>query len=82
MREAQVQTALLSEQFVVLVVDDQPIIGESVRRLLHGVSDARVEVCTHALDAVARAKALRPSVILQDLVMPDGDGMDCRPPTR
>lgn len=70
------QTALSSEQLVVLVVDDQPIIGESVRRLLHGVSDARVEVCTRALDAVARAKVLRPSVILQDLVMPDGDGMD------
>ena len=66
----------VSQPFVVLIVDDQPIIIEGVRRLLAKVTDARIESCMHATEALARAIALRPAVILQDLYMPDGDGLE------
>ena len=66
----------VSQPFTVLVVDDQPIVGEGVRRLLSVVPEARVEVCVHGADALAQARALQPAVILQDLSMPDADGLD------
>ena len=62
--------------FTVLVVDDQPIIIEGVRRLLTVLPDAKLESCMKAQDALARAKSLRPAVILQDIHMPDGDGLE------
>ena len=61
--------------FTVLLVDDQPIVGEGARRLLAPVAGLRLEVCTKAGEALALAKQLRPAVILQDLNMPDGSGM-------
>jgi response regulator RpfG family c-di-GMP phosphodiesterase len=57
--------------FVVLIVDDQAIVIEGVRRLLASVPDARLESCSKAMDALARAKTL-----LQDIHLPDGDGLD------
>lgn len=64
------------QPFTVLVVDDQPIIGEGVRRILAALPQARVEVCAAAAEALARARALKPAVILQDIHMPDGDGLE------
>jgi response regulator RpfG family c-di-GMP phosphodiesterase len=66
----------LTPTFVVLIVDDQPIIIEGVRRLLSVLPQARVESCTRASDALARALQLVPAVILQDIHMPDGDGLE------
>ena len=66
----------VSQPFTVLVVDDQSLVGEGVRRLLAVLPDARVEVCERAVDALALARRLQPAVILQDLFMPDGDGLD------
>ena len=66
----------VSRPFTVLVVDDQPIIVEGVRRLLAVLPDARLESCMKATEALARAKSLRPAVILQDIHMPDGDGLE------
>jgi response regulator RpfG family c-di-GMP phosphodiesterase len=60
--------------FVVLLVDDQPIVAEGVRRLLEPIG-VRLEVCSKAVEGLARAKELHPAVILQDLNLPDGDGM-------
>ncbi len=60
----------------VLLVDDQPMIGEAVRRLIAGEADIAVEFCRDAdaaLDAVAH---FQPTVILQDLVMPGIEGLD------
>jgi response regulator RpfG family c-di-GMP phosphodiesterase len=62
--------------FTVLVVDDQPIIVEGVRRLLAVLPDAKVEACAKAVVALERAKEIRPDVILQDIHMPDGDGLE------
>ena len=66
----------VSRPFTVLVVDDQPIIVEGVRRLLAVLPDAKLESCMKASDALARAKTLKPAVILQDIHMPDGDGLE------
>jgi response regulator RpfG family c-di-GMP phosphodiesterase len=58
------------------VVDDQPLVGEGVRRLLAQVPEATVELCTHAAQALEMARRLQPAVILQDILMPDGDGLE------
>ena len=66
----------IADPYDVLVVDDQPMIIEAVRRLLRSDSNARVHGCGLALEALARAKDLLPAVILQDLTMTDGYGLD------
>lgn len=62
-------------RIVVLLVDDQPIIGEAVRRALSGEQDIDLHYCSVAKDAIPMAESLRPTVIMQDLLMPDVDGM-------
>lgn len=64
------------ERPVVLLVDDQMIIGEAVRRMLVPHPDISFHFCQNGADAVAAAVRVSPSVILQDLVMPDIDGLD------
>lgn len=61
---------------VVLLVDDQMIIAEAVRRILAAHQDISFHFCQKGTDAIATAARLRPTVILQDLVMPDADGLD------
>ncbi len=65
-----------ADHYDVLVVDDQPMIIEAVRRSLVVDSKARIHGCSSALDALDRAIELRPAVILQDLTMPDVNGLD------
>jgi two-component system chemotaxis family response regulator WspR len=60
----------------VLLVDDQPVIAMMVRKMLAGDPAIEVHVCAHATEAVARAREVRPTVILQDLVMPEANGLD------
>lgn len=60
---------------VVLLVDDQAIIAEAIRRALADEPDVEFHYCGRAQDAIAQARALRPTVILQDLVLPDIDGL-------
>lgn len=60
----------------ILIVDDQPIIGEAVRRMLAPHSEFTLTVCTKAAEALDAVRTIRPDVILQDLVMPDGDGLE------
>lgn len=61
---------------VVLLVDDQLIIGEAVRRILAGQEGIEFHFCQKGAEALATAARLKPTVILQDLVMPDADGLD------
>lgn len=58
----------------VLLVDDQLIIVEALRRMLADQPDIEYHYVTDARQAVATAMRLQPTVILQDLVMPDIDG--------
>jgi len=60
----------------VLLVDDQPIIGEAIRRLLVDESKIDFHFCAKPVEAVKLASQIRPTVILQDLVMPDIDGLE------
>jgi phosphoserine phosphatase RsbU/P len=59
----------------VLLVDDQAIVGESVRRMLEPETDIHFHYCQDPTQAIATANAIEPTVILQDLVMPDIDGL-------
>jgi len=60
----------------VLLIDDQPMIGEAVRRLLADQADISYLFCREADKAFDTAEQFRPTVILQDLVMPGIDGLD------
>ena len=60
----------------VLLVDDQLIIVEAIRRMLAGHPDIEFHFVTDAASAFQAAVELRPTVILQDLVMPGSDGFD------
>ncbi len=59
-----------------MIVDDHPVVREGLRGMLE--SDPGVDVVGEAGsgdEAVARARELRPDVILMDLRMPSGDGV-------
>ncbi len=59
----------------VLLVDDQPIIGEAVRRMLASQGDIRFRYCQDPTRAVEMAREVETTVILSDLVMPQLDGL-------
>jgi two-component system sensor histidine kinase/response regulator len=61
---------------VVLLVDDQAMVAFMVRRAVQGHPDIELHYCPRAADALAQALSLQPTVILQDLVMPDIDGLE------
>jgi CheY-like chemotaxis protein len=63
------------DRIVVLLVDDQAIIGEAVRRQLHGEKEIEFHYCANPTEAVGRAGEVKPTVILQDLTMPEMDGL-------
>lgn len=60
----------------VLLVDDQALIGEAVRRVLASTDDTEFHYCQDPLTALDAAITFRPTVILQDLVMPGVDGLE------
>jgi len=60
----------------VLLVDDQPIVAEAIRRMLADQDDIVFHYCRDSDKAVDAAIECKPTVILQDLVMPDTDGME------
>ena len=64
------------ERVDVLLVDDQMIIAEAVRRMFIGEAGVKFHYCAKGTDALATAARINPTVILQDLVMPDADGLD------
>jgi phosphoserine phosphatase RsbU/P len=70
-----VDTRLTEHKVTVLLIDDQPIIGEAVRRMLAGEPDVVFHYCKDATRAVEEASRIGPTVILQDLVMPEIDGL-------
>ena len=60
---------------MVLLVDDQAMIGEAVRRGLSHEENIDFHFCADPHHAIAQAMRIKPTVILQDLVMPGLDGL-------
>ncbi len=61
-------------RLVVLLVDDQMMVAEGIRRMLASEADIEFHYCPEPKKAVAMALEIRPTVILQDLIMPGMDG--------
>ncbi len=59
----------------VLLIDDQAIVAESVRRMLSSEPDIVFHFCQDPAKAIETANEIQPTVILQDLIMPDIDGL-------
>lgn len=65
----------MANECLVLLVDDQPIVAEALRRILADEPDIRLVACHDAAQALSKACEIRPTIILQDLVMPEVDGL-------
>lgn len=61
---------------MVLLVDDQAMVGEAVRRALEPETDIDFHFCSDPSKVISLAEQIRPSVILQDLLMPGIDGIE------
>src|ERR1039458_7511230 len=60
---------------MVLLLDDQAMVCEAVRRALANQTDIDFHYCADAREALTIANQIKPTVILQDLVMPSVDGL-------
>lgn len=66
---------LTEHPVTVLLIDDQKMVGETVRRMLADQPDIRLFFLDDPTRALELASDIRPTVILQDLVMPQLDGL-------
>jgi len=66
---------LTQHPITVLLIDDQPIIAEAIRRMLATEEDIAFHYCSDPAQSIKMVKQHLPTVILQDLVMPDIDGL-------
>ncbi|MDD5204867.1 MAG: SpoIIE family protein phosphatase [Desulfobacterales bacterium] len=73
--KANLSVALGKHEITVLLVDDQPIVSEAVRRMLASEKDIVFHYCQDPTAAIKMATNISPTVILQDLVMPEVDGL-------
>jgi two-component system, NarL family, response regulator LiaR len=66
----------VSVQIRVFIVDDHPMIRTGLAAMIDGETDLlRVGEAAHGQDAVRLIPAVRPDVVLMDLVMPQLDGV-------
>jgi len=64
----------------VLIVDDHAVVRAGLRMLIDAEDDLEAAgEAGSARDAIFRARELQPDVILMDVVMPDGNGLDAIP---
>ncbi len=74
-QDGQTPLQLPEYHVMVLLVDDQAMMCEAVRRYLANQPDIDFHYCANPKEAVAVANQIKPTVILQDLVMPGMDGL-------
>jgi uncharacterized NAD(P)/FAD-binding protein YdhS/CheY-like chemotaxis protein len=60
----------------VLLIDDQPMMGEVVKRILGAAGGIELRVVTRPDEALAAAREFAPTVILQDVEMPGINGFE------
>ena len=65
----------MNDPIAVLLIDDQAIIAEAVQKMLAAETDITFHYCADPLQALKVAQSFQPTVILQDLVMPQMDGL-------
>jgi len=63
-------------QIVVLLVDDQAIIGAAIQGMLARERGITVHFCQDAQAALDEARRIEPTIILQDLAMPGLSGLE------
>lgn len=68
-------TSLSDHSITVLLIDDQQIVAEAIRRMLESEKDIVFVYCADPTRAITVANELSPTIILQDLVMPELDGL-------
>jgi two-component system chemotaxis family response regulator WspR len=76
MESPDTEKSLTKYKVRILLVDDQLIIVEALRRMLMGEDDIEFHFVTDAAQALQSAIEMQPTVILQDLVMPGSDGFE------
>lgn len=64
-----------SSRVIVLLIDDQPMIAEAVCRALINEPDMDFHYCQYPDKAIEKAIQIHLTVILQDLIMPEIDGL-------
>jgi DNA-binding NarL/FixJ family response regulator len=66
----------MPEEITVLLVDDHALVRNALRRLLEDEADLTVVgEASDGFEAVQKARALRPKVVLMDCAMPGMDGL-------
>lgn len=73
--EDTVSADLNSHGAMVLLVDDQVMVGEAIRRALVPEANIDFHYCSDPYKALSVAIQTKPTVILQDLVLPGVDGL-------
>jgi len=63
-------------QPILLLVDEQQLVHKGMRKMLAEAPDIEIHSCFDGLQAVEAAEHLGPTVILQDINMPDISGLD------
>ena len=66
----------MEDKVMVFLVDDQAMIGEAVRRQLSSEPNIDFHYSANGAEAILLATKIKPTVILQDLIMPGIDGLD------
>lgn len=65
----------MSNRIRVFLNDDQLIVGETIKEMLSTEGDIDFEYCPTPIKALQSAVEFKPTVILQDLTMPEIDGL-------
>ncbi|MEB3148633.1 MAG: ATP-binding protein [Sphaerospermopsis sp.] len=71
----QSKVPLNTDVVKVLLIDDQPIIGEAVGKLLANEQNIAFYYIDNPAQAIQKAISLEPTVIILDMIMPEIDGL-------
>ncbi len=72
---SKTQNSNADHNAIVLLVDDQAMIAEGIRRMLQDETNIEFHYCGEPDKALETAIEIKATVILQDLIMPDIDGL-------